>query len=138
ALLIPDGRIIRGGKDGQFQRAPYKYFEHRLELFSPPYVFATRPQIVSAPATGAYGQHVAVGCPAAGDVAAAALIRAGSVTHGFHMDQRYVGLEIISTTASQLTVKLPPNGNVAPPGAYMLFLRDSGGTPSRGRMIKVG
>jgi hypothetical protein len=138
ALLIPDGRIIRGGKDGQFQRDPYKYFEHRLELFSPPYVFAMRPQIVSAPATGGYGQHVAIGCPAPGAVAAVALIRAGSVTHGFHMDQRYVGLEIVGTTASELTVKLPPSGNVAPPGAYMLFLLEGAGIPSTGRIIRVG
>ena len=42
ALLLPDGRVMRGGKDGQFQRDPYKYFEHRLELFSPPYLFAGR------------------------------------------------------------------------------------------------
>ena len=40
ALLLPDGRVMRGGKDGQFQRDPYKYFEHRLELFSPPYLFS--------------------------------------------------------------------------------------------------
>ena len=70
-------------------------------------------------------------------MARVALIRAGAVTHNFHMDQRYVGLEITGTTASDLTVQLPPNNKVAPPGAYMLFLVDGAGVPSQARMIKV-
>jgi hypothetical protein len=139
ALLLPDGRVMRGGKDGQFQRDPYKYFEHRLELFSPPYLFAgPRPQISSSPAHGGYGQNITIGCPAPGNVARIALIRLGSVTHNFHMDQRYVGLVIASTTAGALTATLPPNSKIAPPGAYMLFLVDGAGVPSVGRTIKVG
>jgi Domain of unknown function (DUF1929) len=66
------------------------------------------------------------------------LIRAGSVTHGFHMDQRYVGLELRGTSATEVTVRLPPNGNVAPPGAYMLFLVDGAALPSVGKIIKLG
>ena len=139
ALLLPDGRVMRGGKDGQFQRNPFKYFEHRLELFSPPYLFAgPRPQISSAPAGGGYGQDITIGCPAPADIAGVALIRAGAVTHGFHMDQRYVGLEITGTAASELTVRLPPDGHVAPPGAYMLFLLDGAGLPSVASMLTVG
>jgi hypothetical protein len=139
ALLLPDGRVMSGGKDGQFQRPPYKYFEHRLELFSPPYLFAgPRPQISSAPTGGGYGQAVTIGCPAPADIARVALIRAGAVTHNFHMDQRYVGLEIAGTAANELTVKLPPNGHVAPPGAYMLFLLDAAGIPSMASIVTVG
>ena len=138
ALLLPDGRVMRGGKDGQFQRDPYKYYEHRLELFSPPYLFAGgRPQISSAPAAGAYGKNISVGCPNAGKIARVAAIRAGAVTHNFHMDQRYVGLEIVNRTAGKLTVKLPPNANVAPPGWYMLFVVNDNGVPSKARMIKI-
>jgi hypothetical protein len=139
ALLLPDGRVMRGGKDGQFQRDPYKYFEHRLELFSPPYLFAgSSPQISSAPSTGGYGQDITIDCPTAGGIARVALIRAGAVTHNFHMDQRYVGLAITGTEANQLTVTLPPDGKIAPPGAYMLFLVDGAGIPSAASMIKVG
>jgi hypothetical protein len=138
ALLLPDGRVLRGGKDGQFQRDPYKYFEHRLEAFSPPYLFSgSRPEISSAPPSGHYGQDITIGCPTAGDIARAALIRCGAVTHGFHMDQRYVGLEIDGTTANALTVKLPPNGNLAPPGSYMLFLVDTAGVPSVAHIVTV-
>src|SRR5437588_6470690 len=125
ALLLPDGRVMRGGKDGQFQRDPYKYFEHRLELFSPPYLFAgSRPEISSAPAAGGYGQAITIDCPAAGDIARVALIRAGAVTHNFHMDQRYSGRSITGTSATQVTVTLPPTSHIAPPGAYTLFLLD--------------
>jgi galactose oxidase-like protein len=138
ALLLPDGRVMRGGKDGQFQRDPYKYYEHRLELFSPPYLFAEgRPQISSAPGAGAYGKNISVGCPNAGKIARVAAIRAGAVTHNFHMDQRYVGLEIVNRTAGKLTVKLPPNSNIAPPGWYMLFVVNENGVPSKARIIKI-
>jgi hypothetical protein len=129
---------MRGGKDGQFQHDPFRYFEHRLELFSPPYLFAgPRPQISSAPGQAGYGQDVAIGCAAPGDIARVALIRAGAVTHNFHMDQRYVGLEIVGTTSSELTVKFPPNGNIAPPGAYMLFMLNGAGIPSAATIVTV-
>jgi hypothetical protein len=130
---------MRGGKDGQFQRDPYKYFEHRLELFSPPYLFAgPRPRISSAPHAGGYGAKITIGCPTAASAARVALIRAGAVTHNFHMDQRYVGLEMLGATGSDLTVRLPPNSKVAPPGTYMLFLVDGAGVPSASRLIKLG
>jgi hypothetical protein len=139
ALLLPDGRVMRGGKDGQFQRDPYKYFEHRLELFSPPYLFAgSRPRISTSPTAGGYGQAITIDCPTARDIGRVALIRAGAVTHGFHMDQRYVGLAITDTNANQVTVTLPPNSNIAPPGAYMLFLLDGAGIPSPGSVINIG
>jgi Galactose oxidase-like, Early set domain/Glyoxal oxidase N-terminus len=139
AVLVPDGRVMRGGKDGQFQRDPYKYFEHRLELFSPPYIFAAaRPQISSAPPAGSYRQDITIESPTAGDIARVALIRLGAVTHSFHMDQRYVSLAITDSSPNQLTATLPPNGNVAPPGAYMLFLVSSAGIPSVATIIRLG
>jgi Domain of unknown function (DUF1929) len=138
ALLLPDGRVMRGGKDGQFQRDPYKYFEHRLEIFSPPYLFAgARPRITSAPAAGHYGHDIHITCPAAGDIARVALIRCGAVTHNFHMDQRYVGLHIGHRAGNELTLKLPPNARVAPPGSYMLFVVNTAGVPSVAHIVKM-
>jgi Galactose oxidase-like, Early set domain len=72
------------------------------------------------------------------DVAKVALIRLGAVTHSFHMDQRYIGLIITATNAGQLTVTLPPHSNIAPPGAYMLFLLDGAGRPSVATLIRIG
>ena len=37
-----------------------------------------------------------------------------------------------------LTVKLPPNAKIAPPGPYMLFVVDGTGVPSEAHMIKLG
>ncbi len=96
-----------------------------------------RPQITSAPAAGHYGQSIAIGCATAPEIVRVALIRAGAVTHNFHMDQRYVGLEIAATDPDQLTAKLPPNSRIAPPGHYMLFVVDGDGIPSPAAMLKL-
>ena len=94
-------------------------------------------RLTSPPATGHYGQSIPIGCATPAAIARVALIRAGAVTHNFHMDQRYVGLQITATGPDQLTAKLPPNGRIAPPGAYMLFLIDGAGIPSPAAMIKL-
>jgi len=36
-----------------------------------------------------------------------------------------------------LNLTSPPNGNIAPPGYYMLFLLDSAGVPSKAQFIKL-
>ena len=54
------------------------------------------------------------------------------------MDQRYVGLEFLGTTSTDLTVKLSPNSNIAPPGAYMLSLLDATNVPSVASIVKLG
>jgi Domain of unknown function (DUF1929) len=64
------------------------------------------------------------------------LMKAGSVTHSFDMDQRYVGLQFTAASGT-LTVTGPPNSNVAPPGYYMLFLVNKAGTPSLASWVQV-
>jgi hypothetical protein len=64
------------------------------------------------------------------------LMKAGSVTHSFDMDQRYVGLTLTAASGS-LTVTGPPNSNIAPPGYYMLFLVNQAGTPSLASWVQV-
>lgn len=64
-------------------------------------------------------------------------MRCGSVTHNFNPDQRWIGLRITNRANNTLTLRSPPNGNVAPPGYYLLFaLRN--GVPSIGHFIQVG
>lgn len=64
-------------------------------------------------------------------------MRAGAVTHGFNQNQRYVGCVITGTTAAAVKASAPPNGNVAPPGHYILFLVDNDRTPSEGKWIRL-
>ena len=42
-----------------------------------------------------------------------------------------------AAAAGTLSLTSPPNGNIAPPGYYMLFLLDSAGVPSKARFIQL-
>lgn len=57
------------------------------------------------------------------------------VTHSYAQGQRQLKLktEIMGT---KLVITAPPNGNVAPPQYYMLFLVVNG-IPSRGKWVQV-
>jgi hypothetical protein len=48
-----------------------------------------------------------------------------------------VGVAIKARTAANLTLTAPPDGFVAPPGYYMLFLL-SNGVPSVAKFVRVG
>src|SRR5690606_25849680 len=117
---------------------PFHHPERRIELYSPPYLFAgPRPRITGAPATTLPGgDHVVIATPDAGSVDAVALLRYGSATHSLNTDQRHIRLAIVGRDAGSVTVAPPPDGYVAPPGPYLLFLlRD--GVPSVAAEVRV-
>ncbi len=130
ALLLPDATVWVAG--GNPSRGSY---ESHVEIYQPAYLFqsngslATRPSIASAPASIGYGQAFTVQTPDASDIASVVLIRNAASTHSMGMDQRMVGMSF-SAGSGLLTVTAPPNGNIAPPGYYMLFILDSNGVPS--------
>jgi len=136
-LLLPDATVMAVG--GNPER---KVYEPVIEIYSPPYLFTTggglapRPVISSAPGTIYYGGSYEIRTPYASSIRSVALIRAGAVTHAFDMEQRYVGL---SFTAGDgvLTVSGPVNGNLAPPGYYLLFLCDDKGVPSVAKFVQL-
>ena len=132
ALLLPDGRVLVAGGG-----APARVNEQNAEVFSPPYLFkGPRPKITVAPKTVAYGQSFVVETPSAVDVGAVRLIRLGSVTHSFNMNQRLSTLRF-SASATGVTVTAPANKNVAPPGHYLLFIVTREGVPSLARIVTV-
>jgi hypothetical protein len=134
ALLLPDGRVWTAGTTEDW--SGLQAAEKRVELFSPWYVGLPRPRIVSLATSRpsmyrrteglAYGQTFSV--EVAGTIARVSLMRCGSVTHGYDSDQRYVGLTF-SQQGDRLTVTAPPNGAIAPPGYYMLWIVDTAGVP---------
>jgi hypothetical protein len=132
ALLLPDGRVLVAGSNPE-----RRMNELRIEIYSPPYLFkGPRPVIESAPAEAAYSASVIIGTPVAEDIDEVALIRPSSTTHCLNTDQRYVGLAITERSANQITVHLPDDPNLAPPGYYMLFiLRD--GIPSVASWLRL-
>ncbi len=118
-------------------------YEQHVEIYTPPYLYnsngtlATRPSITSVnPGVIGYGASFQVQTPDAANISSVLLMKNGSVTHAFDMDQRMVGLNF-STGSGVLNVTGPPNGNTAPPGYYMLFLINNAGVPSVAKFVQV-
>jgi hypothetical protein len=64
------------------------------------------------------------------------LVRLGSVTHTFNANQRLVSLAFTESGGS-VTITAPDNGNLAPPGHYMLFIVDKAGVPSVSKIVQL-
>jgi Domain of unknown function (DUF1929)/Galactose oxidase, central domain len=134
ALLLPDGRVLLagGGAYGTMRN------QANAEIYSPPYLFkGPRPTITSAPSTVGYGTSFSVTTPDAARIGSASLVRMGSVTHNFDMDQRFMNLGVTRQSGS-VTLDGPANANVAPPGWYMLFVHNANGVPSIAKWVKLG
>ncbi len=128
ALLLPDGRVLSAGGNVGGPNA---------QLFSPPYLFAgARPSISTAPTSAGYGQTVFIGTPDAASITQVSFIHTASVTHSNNMTQRFMRLSFTATSTG-LNVTMPANGNLAPPGYYMLFILNGSGVPSVGSIIQV-
>ena len=138
ALLLPDATVWVAG--GNPTRGNY---EPHMEIYSPPYLFAAdgslapRPSITSVtPGVIAYGNTFQVQTPDAANISSVVLMRPGAPTHAFDMDQRLVGMSFTAGNGV-LNVTAPPNGNIAPPGYYLLFLLNAAGVPSVGTFVQV-
>jgi hypothetical protein len=129
AILLPDGSVIMGG-DPNGGSTPN-------ERYRPSYFFKPRPVITSSPATIAHGTAFSVNTATPGAISEVVLMRAGAVTHGFNQNQRYVGCAITGTTATAVNSTAPADGNIAPPGYYLLFIVDTDRVPSEGKWIRV-
>ena len=134
ALLLPDGRLlVAGGENSHVSGG-----ERNYEIFSPPYLFqGGRPQIQAAPAEILYGQRFSVATALTASIQSVALMRPSSVTHNLDQSQRYLPLTFTSN-ASALQIDAPADGNLAPPGYYMLFLVDGNGVPSEAHFLRLG
>lgn len=128
AFLLPDGRVVTTGGDGFFE----------VEAFSPPYLFkGARPGMTGVPASIGYGQRFTVQSAEAAGIAKVTLIRLGSVTHAFDMNQRLNVLQFTPMSGA-LDITAPASGNLAPPGHYMLFVVNANGVPSIGSIVQLG
>jgi hypothetical protein len=139
ALLLPDATVATAGSNPQ--RGQY---DNHIEIYSPPYLFnadntpAARPVITSAPAAiGYHSVPFKVQTPDALNIRSVVLLKPGSDTHAYDMEQRLIGLTF-TAVAGTLTVNSPPSSNIAPPGYYLLFLlKGEPGVPSVGRFVQV-
>lgn len=131
AILLADGSVLIGG-DPQDFGGPTPH-----ERYYPSYYSLARPAITNAPALVSFGASITITTPSPGTIMRVVLMRPGAVTHGLNMSQRAIECEITAQTATTITVTAPPNGNVAPPGPYLLFIVDDNRIPSAGRWIRV-
>ncbi|HXO62067.1 MAG TPA: chitobiase/beta-hexosaminidase C-terminal domain-containing protein [Candidatus Acidoferrales bacterium] len=138
SLLLPDATVWVAG--GNPARGSY---EQHVEIYTPPYLYnssgslATRPSITSVtPGVIGYGTSFQVQTPDAANISSVVIMKNGAVTHAFDMDQRLVGLSF-TAGSGVLNVTGPPNGNIAPPGYYMIFLFNTSGVPSVAKFVQV-
>jgi hypothetical protein len=140
AMLLPDGRVISGGGNGN------KETQKDVEIFCPPYLFksdgslAARPPLSESPQRVRYGAQFSACLSSSDSISSACLIRPAAVTHGFNENQRYVPLTItpVNIPTTRVTVTAPPDSFQAPPGDYLLFLLNKKGVPSVARWVRMG
>ena len=137
ALLLPDATVLvaGGGAHGPLTNL-------NAEIYYPPYLynasggFAARPSITSAPNAISLGDQFNVDASGPNTVTRVTLVKTGSVTHSFNMDQRFIELSF-SQSGGTLHVQAPSVAGVAPPGYYLLFVIDSKGVPSVATIVRM-
>ncbi|MFB7055754.1 galactose oxidase-like domain-containing protein [Streptomyces vinaceus] len=142
ALLLPDGRIATFGSDPLFadkDNTRLGKFEHRLEVYSPPYLYRNpglRPALGSGPAQVGPDGRATFEAAHPERIRRARLMRPSAVTHTTDVEQRSVELGL-TRGAGSVTVDVPKDPSLVPPGWYMLFVTDADGTPSQAKWIRV-
>ncbi|GAB3682710.1 hypothetical protein GCM10027589_52510 [Actinocorallia lasiicapitis] len=133
AILLPDGRVMAQGSN-----PVSNFFETRISLYSPPYLFkGPRPRITGVDSKlWAYGSVHTFKTDR--KIKTAWLIRPAAVTHSSDPNQRAVAPEKLKISGGTVKFKVTNNPNVAPPGWYMLFATDARGVPSVAKWIHVG
>jgi hypothetical protein len=146
ALLLPDATVFSMGSNPGSRGS----YEPAIEIYTPPYLYdandnliTNRPKITGVtPGVIGYNATFYVTYTSASPISSAVLVRPGSVTHAFDMDERLIGLcgpapQPACIGSGSMNLTTPPNGNIAPPGYYMLFLLDSAGVPSVAQFIQI-
>ncbi|KAL8924796.1 MAG: hypothetical protein Q9172_002511 [Xanthocarpia lactea] len=157
-VLLLDGTLMIAGSNPVEQpmttpvpnQVPSEDFvtEYRVEIYTPPYLSGAnaskRPTALalSSKSLRADGSTFTVTftAPTGNKAVKVALYHGGFVTHSLHMNHRMVFLDttgyVAGATAQRLTVKMPPNRNVAQPGPYVVYVTVDG-VPAVGQFVSV-
>ncbi|WP_427919959.1 galactose oxidase-like domain-containing protein [Streptomyces sp. cg40] len=142
ALLLPDGRVVTFGSDPLFDdqaNTKLGHFEQRMEIFTPPALHkngSNRPVLQDGPETLDRHHRATFRTEHPDRVVKARLMRPSSVTHTTDVEQRSIELGLVKDGRS-VTVDVPNDRALVPPGWYMLFVTDAQGTPSEAKWIQV-
>ena len=134
SLLLPDGRILTAGGD-----------VWNAEIFYPPYLFtkdinnktilAKRPQIVNLDKDVKRGEKVKI--EVNGEISKVSLISTGSTTHAQGSESKFRNLDFTKVSNNQIEIQLDNNPNNLQNGTYLLFVLNSKGTPSKGKIVFI-
>ncbi|MFF4257425.1 galactose oxidase-like domain-containing protein [Streptomyces sp. NPDC001663] len=142
ALLLPDGRVATFGSDPLFddqQNTKLGHFEQRMEVFTPPVLHRNgkdRPVLDDGPKQLDRRRRATFRTDHPERVVKARLMRPSAVTHTTDVEQRSIELGL-TRDAHSVTVDVPDDPTLVPPGWYMLFVTDTEGTPSEAKWIQV-
>ncbi|MFE6741245.1 radical copper oxidase GlxA [Streptomyces tubercidicus] len=143
ALLLPDGRVMTFGSDSLFadkDNTKPGVFQQQIDLYTPPYLYRkSRPELTGGKSgTLSLGDRATFGAPHASAIKKMRLMRPGSFTHVTNIEQRSIALDFTATKDGKgVTVTLPKDPSLVPPGWYMLNAVDGEGTPSKAVWVKV-
>jgi Domain of unknown function (DUF1929) len=136
ALLLPDGRVLSAG-GGRPKAKNGGANNTNCEIFEPPYLFkGTRSTVTNAPKAAGLGEQIQISTPDAASIGMVTLLRLGSVTHTFNMNQRINRLSF-TASAGKVVASLPSDPKRLLPGHYLLFVLSGQGVPSIGRVIGI-
>lgn len=129
AILLPSGQVMVAG-----------WFNTQIEIYNPPYMFATRPTISGVPSLVHHGQTFTIDSPDAISINRVVLVRPMAVTHQTDSEQRVLDMPVThdAMDPNKLSMVAPHGGHphaFAPKGYYMLFAVNSAGVPSMGQFI---
>ena len=137
-ILLPDATILTGG-GGLCGTCDTNHFD--AQIFTPRYLLtptgerAKRPTIIKTSADSVKpGNKITVTTDGAID--SASLIRYSSATHGVNTDQRRIPLDIAKSGSNQYDFTVP-EGGIATPGFWMLFVIDSQKVPSISKKLQI-
>jgi hypothetical protein len=138
AVLLPDASVaIAGNTDAYNPGEPNRHDDVTIQIYTPPYLSAgPRPVVTGVPTKAGYGSTIRVDTTGGPPVATAMMMRPCTVTHTVDMDQRAIRLQA-KGGAGTLTIKLPTDRSLAPPGYYMLFFVSAAGVPSVASFVRV-
>ncbi len=155
ALLLLDGTLLVAGSNPVEQPVLETSVEHpyitdfRIEIYTPPYLQGEnanrRPTAIKLSTTtlSADGSEFGItfNSPPGAEEVRVVFYHGGFVTHSVHMGHRMAFLDTegwnAAAEAQDITVTMPPNSNIAPPGPYVVYVLVDG-VPSIGQFVMVG
>ncbi|MEE2031886.1 galactose oxidase-like domain-containing protein [Rhodococcus chondri] len=133
ALLTPDGKVVTAGSN-----PARKTEDLRIEMYWPPYLFhGERPTLELATTGVNYGGTVTATVHGPGAPQSFSLVRPSACTHSCDTEQRLVDVAFTAGAGGAVTLHLPTNANLAPPGWYMVFAVDEHKVPSIGQWLHL-